>query len=63
MNKSTNSLDGSPGFSFETKKSPEGKWTATPSSHPEFVFEGDDEIDAIRTANAGMRDKVLKGEL
>lgn len=63
MNRSTWSLDGSPGFNFSTHKDPEtGKYQVTCASHPELKWEGSDEIDAIRTATRDMQDRVMRGE-
>lgn len=64
MRRSTDALDGSPGFSFQTTKDKEsGRFVVTCPSHPELKWEGDDEIDAIRTATSDMQDRVMRGEL
>lgn len=63
MNRSTNCLDGSPGFPIRCTKREDGKFEAFSEAHPQHKFEGVDEIDAIRTATSELRDKLLRGEL
>jgi hypothetical protein len=64
MNRSTHFLEGSPGFNFQTLKNKEtNKFEVTCSSHPELKWEGDSEIDAIRTATSDMQQKVMRGEV
>jgi hypothetical protein len=65
MRGSTNCLGGSPGFPLRvTKKADDsGTYECYAESFPDLKFEGDSEIDAIRTAERELRDRLLRGEL
>jgi hypothetical protein len=62
MNRSTHYLEGSPGFTFSTKKQENGKYHVTTESLPGKVWESESEVDAIREATKEMQDRCLRGE-
>jgi hypothetical protein len=67
MNRSSHFLEGSPGHTFHTRKETAAdggtKFVVTCPSHPQLSWEGPDEVDAIRTATADMRDRAMRGEV
>mgnify|MGYP003672580766 CR=1 FL=1 len=64
MRRSTNALEGSPGFNFSTRKRvEEGDYEVTCASHPEYKWYADSETDAIRMATSDMQTKVMHGEV
>lgn len=62
LNRSTDSLTGSPSFTISTKRDAEGKYVATCDSLPDIKTCVDtDEAEAIRGVRRLVEEYVLKG--